>query len=144
VVKPPPADEADAGAGAPRLTPEEIAETYAAACLARDDGERRALLARCCQPDVRFLQEGLGDEVVGIDALSDFFGEFQAGWPAEGEVTVELTTPVQEHHGYGRGGFVWIFPNDERGYGTDFVEVRDGLMQTIVVFGDPGPPPTAP
>jgi hypothetical protein len=143
VPEPPPAGEADP-AEAARLTPEELAETYAAACLARDADERRALLARCCRPDVRFLQEGLDAEVLGIDALSDFFGEFQAGWPADGEVTVELTTPVQEHHGYGRGGFVWIFPNDQRGYGTDFVEVRDGLMQTIVVFGDPGPPPTAP
>ncbi len=90
---------------------------------------------------MRFLQQGVDAEVVGIEALSDYIGEYQASWP-DGVVTVELTTPVQEHHGYGRGGFVWIFPGDQRGYGTDFVETRDGLMQTIVVFMDPGPPPT--
>jgi len=39
---------------------------------------------------------------------------------------------------------VWIF-GDDRGYGTDFVELGDnGKMKTIVVFNDPGPPPTAP
>ena len=30
----------------------------------------------------------------------------------------------------------------DRGYGTDVVELADdGRMRTIVVFGDPGPPP---
>ena len=124
------------------MTPDEIAQTYAAAWLERDPAARRALLELCCQPDVRFLQQS-GDEVVGIDDLSDGIGAFQAGWPTDGTVTVEQTTPVDEHHGYGRGGFVWIFPGDQRGYGTDFVEMRDGKMATIVVFGDPGPPPTA-
>ena len=124
------------------LTPEEIAQTYAAAWLERDATARRALLALCCQPDVRFLQSS-DDEVVGIDDLCDGIGAFQAGWPTDGTVTVEQTTPVEEHHGYGRGGFVWIFPGDQRGYGTDFVEMRDGKMATIVVFGDPGPPPLA-
>jgi hypothetical protein len=123
------------------LTPDEIARTYAAAWLERDATARRALLESCCQPDVRFLQ-GSDDEVVGIDDLSDGIGAFQAGWP-DGPVTVEQTTPVEEHHGYGRGGFVWIFPGDQRGYGTDFVEMRDGKMATIVVFGDAGPPPRA-
>ena len=124
------------------LTPDELARTYAAAWLERDPAARRALLESCCQPDVRFLQQS-GDEVVGIDDLSDGIGAFQAGWPTDGNVTVELTTPVEEHHGFGRGGFVWIFPGNQRGYGTDFVEMRDGKMATIVVFGDPGPPPTA-
>jgi hypothetical protein len=125
------------------LTPEELAQTYAAAWLEKEPSSRRELLERCCQPDVRFLQEGFEHEVVGIDHLHDTIGDFQATWPTDGEVDVQLTTPVQEHHGYGRGGFVWIFPGDQRGYGTDFVEVRDGKMQTIVVFGDPGPPVTA-
>jgi hypothetical protein len=124
------------------LTPDEIAQTYAAAWLERDPAARRALLESCCQSDVRFLQAS-GDAVVGIDDLSDGIGAFQAGWPTDGTVTVEQTTPVEEHHGYGRGGFVWIFPGDQRGYGTDFVEMRDGKMATIVVFGDPGPPPVA-
>lgn len=124
------------------LTPEQLAKTYAAAWLERDAATRRDLLARCCCDDVRFLQQGSDAEVVGIDELCDGIGAFQASWPTDVDVTVELTTPVQEHHGYGRGGFVWIF-GDQRGYGTDFVEVRDGKMQTIVVFGDSGPPPTA-
>jgi hypothetical protein len=124
-------------------TPDEVADAYAAAWLERDPNLRRALLESCCCPDVRFLQEGSESEIAGIDLLSDAIGQFQATWPTDGDVTVQLTTPVQEHHGYGRGGFVWIFPGDQRGYGTDFVEVRDGKMQTIVVFGDPGPPPTS-
>ena len=124
------------------MTPDEIAQTYAAAWLERDPAARRALLEQCCQPDVRFLQAS-DDPVIGIDDLSDGIGAFQSGWPTAGEVTVEQTTPVDEHHGYGRGGFVWIFPGDQRGYGTDFVEMRDGKMATIVVFGDPGPPPRA-
>ena len=122
-------------------TPDELAATYAAAWLERDPPRRRTLLEQCCCPDVRFVQES--GEVLGIEALADGIGEFQAGWPADGTVTVEQTTPVQEHHGFGRGGFVWIFPGDQRGYGTDFVQLRDGLMQIIVVFGDPGPPSSA-
>jgi hypothetical protein len=123
------------------LTPEELAQTYAAAWLEKDPTARRELLERCCRPDVRFLQEGW-EEIVGIDQLEKTIADFQASWPAGGKVDVQITTPVQEHHGYGRGGFVWIFRGDERVYGTDFVEVRDGKLQTIVVFGDPGPPAT--
>ena len=90
------------------------------------------------------MQEGWEHEVVGVGALSETIGEFQAGWPDGVDVRVELTTPVDSHHGFGRGGFVWIFGED-RGYGTDFVELgSDGKMKTIVVFGDPGPPPARP
>ena len=125
-------------------TPEDLAASYAAAWTERDGPKRRELLASCCGPDIRFLQQGWEDEVVGIDALSATIGEFQAGWPDGVDVRVELTTPVDSHHGFGRGGFVWIFGAD-RGYGTDFVELgEDGKMKTIVVFGDPGPPPAAP
>ena len=130
------------GAVTDQLTPDELARTYAAAWLERDPAKRRELLERCCRPDVRFLQEGFDHEVVGIDELHTTIGEFQSGWPADTAVDVQITTDIQEHHGYGRGGFVWII-GDDRGYGTDFVEVKDGKMQTIVVFGDPGPPQTA-
>src|SRR5918998_2911174 len=116
-------------------TPEELATSYAAAWTERDGPRRTALLESCCGPDLRFLQEGADDEVVGVEALSAMIGEFQAGWPEGLDVRVELTTPVQAHHGFGRGGFVWVFGED-RGYGTDFVELADdGRMQTIVVFG---------
>ena len=122
-------------------TPEELADWYAGAWNEREPQRRRELLARACSDGVRFLQDGVEHEVVGIDALDATIGEFQAGWPAGVEVRVELTTPVDAHHGYGRGGFVWIF-GDERGYGTDFAEIgADGRLKTIVVFGDPGPPP---
>ena len=121
-------------------TAEELAQTYAAAWLERDGDARRALLDQCCCADVRFAPAGFDQTVVGIDALSDLIGEFQATWPLDGEVTVELTTPVEEHLGYGRGSFVWIFPGDVRSYGTDFVERRGDKMQTIVVFNDAGPP----
>jgi hypothetical protein len=123
-------------------TPDDLAEAYAAAWFERHPNARRALLDACCQSDVLFLQESSAAEIVGIEQLSDLIGQFQDAWPTDGEVTVQLTTPVQEHHGYGRGGFVWIFPGDQRGYGTDFVELREGKMATIVVFGDLGPPAT--
>jgi ubiquinone/menaquinone biosynthesis C-methylase UbiE len=125
----------------PMATPDELAQAYAAAWTERDAVRRRELLDSCCEPDVRFLQEGSEHEVVGIDALYDTINEFQAGWPDGVDVRVEITTPIDAHHGFGRGGFVWIFGED-RGYGTDFVELgANGKMKTIVVFGDPGPPP---
>jgi len=124
-------------------TPDELAASYAAAWTERDADKRMALLVACCSPGIRFLQQGADDEVVGIRALSSAIGEFQATWPDGVDVRVEITTPIDEHHGFGRGGFVWIFGAD-RGYGTDFVELDDdGKMKTIVVFGDPGPPPWA-
>jgi hypothetical protein len=124
-------------------TPEELAASYAAAWTERDAAKRDELLESCCGDGIRFLQQGAEEEIVGIRALSETIGEFQASWPDDIDVRVELTTPVDAHHGFGRGGFVWIFGED-RGYGTDFVELGDdGKMKTIVVFGDPGPPPSA-
>lgn len=124
-------------------TPEELAGWYAEAWNVRDPEKRRELLEKACSPGIRFLQQGFEHEVVGIDALDKTIGEFQAGWPEGVDVRVELTTPVDSHHGFGRGGFVWIVGED-RGYGTDFAELgEDGKMKTIVVFGDPGPPPKA-
>lgn len=121
--------------------PEELAAWYAAAWTERDAAKRRELLEAACSPGIRFLQEGFDHEVVGVEALDAAIAEFQSGWPDGVDVRVELTTPVDSHHGFGRGGFVWIFGED-RGYGTDFAELgEDGKMKTIVVFGDQGPPP---
>ncbi len=124
-------------------TAEQLAGWYAAAWNERDASKRRTLLESACSPGIRFLQEGWEHEVVGIDALADTIADFQASWPEGTDVRVELTTPVDSHHGFGRGGFVWIIGED-RGYGTDFAELgEDGKMKTIVVFGDPGPSPGA-
>lgn len=124
-------------------TPDELANWYAAAWNERDAERRRELLEAACSPGIRFLQSGWEHDIVGIDALDKTIADFQAGWPEGVDVRVELTTPVEAHHGFGRGGFVWIFGN-ERGYGTDFAELGDdGKMKTIVVFPDPGPPPVA-
>ena len=123
-------------------TPDELARWYAGAWNERDASRRRQLLEDACSPGIRFLQAGWEHEVVGIDELDKTIAEFQAGWPDGVDVRVELTTPVDSHHGFGRGGFVWIFGED-RGYGTDFAELgEDGKMKTIVVFSDPGPPAT--
>jgi hypothetical protein len=85
------------------------------------------------------VQDGV-DEVNGIQALSDGIGAFIAGWPEGAAVRVEITSDVQEHHGFGRGSFVWKYPGNEDFYGTDFVELGpNGKMKTIVVFGDPPP-----
>ncbi len=124
-------------------TPDELAAAYAAAWTERDPATRRELLNSCCEPAVRFLQDGSEAEVIGMDALSDTISEFQAGWPDGIDVRVEITTTIDAHHGFGRSGFVWIFGED-RAYGTDFIELGDnGKMKTIVVFGDPGPAPSA-
>jgi hypothetical protein len=121
-------------------TPDELATAYAAAWNERDHVKRRALLDASCSAGVRFLQEGFEHEIVGVDALDEAIATFQSTWPEGVDVRVDITTPVQSHHGFGRGGFVWVF-GDERGYGTDFAELGDdGKMKTIVVFGDPGPP----
>ena len=125
-------------------TPDELAQWYAGAWNERDAPRRRELLEAACSPGIRFLQEGWEHEVVGVDELDRVIAEFQAGWPEGMDVRVELTTPVDSHHGFGRGGFVWIFGAD-RGYGTDFAELgEDGKLKTIVVFGDAGPPPVSP
>lgn len=118
-------------------TPDELAAWYAAAWNERDGSRRRELLGSACSPRVRFLQQGWDHEIVGVDQLDETIAEFQASWPEGVDVRVELTTAVDSHHGFGRGGFVWIFGED-RGYGTDFAEVGDdGKMKTIVVFSDP-------
>jgi hypothetical protein len=51
-------------------------------------------------------------------------------------VRVEITSPIQSHHGIGRGSFVWIV-GDERTHGTDFAEMGDdGRLKMIAVFID--------
>jgi hypothetical protein len=120
--------------------PDELAHWYAGAWNERNASKRRALLERACSPDIRFLQQGSDHEIVGVDELDRTIAEFQATWPDGVDVRVELTTSVESHHGFGRGGFVWIF-GDDRGYGTDFAELGDDAkLKTIVVFSDPGPP----
>jgi hypothetical protein len=124
-------------------TPDELARWYADAWNERNASERRSLLEQACSPGVRFLQEGWDEEVVGIDDLDRTIAGFQATWPDGVDVRVELTTPLDAHHGFGRGGFVWIVGED-RGYGTDFAEVGDdGKLKTIVVFSDAGPAATS-
>ncbi len=120
-------------------TADELARWYANAWNERDARNRRALLERACSPGVRFLQQGWEHEIVGVDELDRTIAEFQATWADGVDVRVELTTPVDSHHGFGRGGFVWIFGED-RSYGTDFAELGDdGRMKSIVVFADSGP-----
>ncbi|MBA2607940.1 MAG: hypothetical protein H0U92_03285 [Actinobacteria bacterium] len=117
-------------------TPDELAHWYADAWNETDPAKRRALLEAACSPGIRFLQEGFEYEVVGIDALDRTIAEYQATWPDGIEGRVEITTPIQSHHGIGRGGFAWIV-GDERTYGTDFAEIGDdGRMQMIAVFID--------
>lgn len=118
------------------FTPDELAAAYAAAWTERNEQARIDLLSGCCEPAVRFLQESSEAEIVGVAALSELIGEFQDSWPDGLDVRVEVTTPIDAHHGFGRGGFVWMF-GDDRGYGTDFVELGSGgKLQTIVVFDD--------
>ncbi len=121
-------------------TPDELAQWYAEAWNETDANRRRDLLEAACSPGIRFLQEGFEHEVVGIDELDQAIADYQSTWPEGVAVRVEMTTPIQSHHGVGRGGFVWIVGH-ERSYGTDFAELGDdGRMKTISVFFDPPPP----
>ncbi|MEY2474059.1 MAG: hypothetical protein QOK28_3388 [Actinomycetota bacterium] len=123
-------------------TPDELANWYADAWNETGAAKRRALLDKACSPQIRFLQQGFDDEVVGVDALDQTIADYQATWPEGVSVRVEMTTPVDTHHGVGRGGFVWIV-GDTRTYGTDFAEVGDdGKLSLIAVFIDAGPPPS--
>ena len=117
------------------IPPEELAETYASAWREKDAANRLDLLTTCCEGDVRFVQEGI--DLTGVQALCDLIGEFWAGTPEGEKVTVEITSAIQEHHGFGRGSFVWKHPDGDSP-GTDFVERGpNGKMKTIVVFMDP-------
>lgn len=120
-------------------TPDELAHWYAEAWNETNAQKRRELLTAACSPGIRFLQEGFDHEVVGLDELDQTIADYQSTWPEGVAVRVEITTPIQSHHGFGRGDFVWIV-GDERSYGTDFAEMGDdGRMKTIVVFFDPPP-----
>jgi hypothetical protein len=124
-------------------TPDELAHWYAGAWNETNVEKRRELLEAACSPGIRFLQEGFEHEVIGIDELDQTIADYQSTWPEGVTVRVEITTPIQSHHGIGRGGFVWIV-GDDRSYGTDFAELGDdGRMKTIVVFMDPPPPVNA-
>lgn len=115
---------------------EELALSYAAAWNVRDERERLELLRACCEDDVRFVQDGL-NELVGVQALSDLIAQFWSDKEEGSGVRVEITSAVQEHHGFGRGSFVWIHPDVGEFTGTDFVERGpNGKMKTIVVFMD--------
>ena len=117
------------------LGADELANTYAAAWREKDATRRRDLLNTCCEEDVRFVQEGI--DLTGVHALCDLIGEFWAGTPEGDAVTVEITSEIQEHHGFGRASFVWKNPDGDSP-GTDFVERGpNGKMKTIVVFMDP-------
>lgn len=125
-------------------TADELARSYAAAWMERNPDKRRALLSACCCDDIHYLEQGFDHAIVGIDALSHVIEEFQSEWPDGSEITVGPTTVIDEHHGFGRGGFVYTFPGEVRGYGTNFVQREGDRMKTIVVFVDPGPPPLPP
>jgi hypothetical protein len=117
----------------------DLAKAYAGAWNERDETRRAELLQTCCEEDIRFLQDGI-DEVKGIDALNSLIGQFWERVPAGAEVRVDITSDIQEHHGYGCGSFVWRHPDTPDWPGTDFVERGpNGKMKTIVVFAEPTP-----
>jgi hypothetical protein len=63
-------------------------------------------------------------------------------------VSVEVTTPIEQFHGFFRYSFVWKLPDGTLGPGTDFCELADdGRMKLITVWPGsdafPVPPPRA-
>ena len=50
-------------------------------------------------------------------------------------VSVDVVTPIEEHHGFFRYSFVWTMPDGSKSGGTDFCEVaEDGRMKLITVW----------
>jgi hypothetical protein len=130
------------------VTPAEALITYGQAWFERDSEKRIEILRRCCTEDIVFMDPGRG-RIVGLQAVSDMIGESmvmssQSGDGASeagersrsgGGVTVEVTTPIEEFHGFFRYSFVWKMPDGTLGPGTDFCEVADdGRMKLITVW----------
>jgi hypothetical protein len=141
------------------MTPAEALVIYGQAWFERDHDKRVEVLRRCCTEDVVFMDPQRG-RLVGLNAVSEMIGasqvhEVQTGdAPSEagersrsgGGVTVEVTTPIEEFHGFFRYSFVWKMPDGTLGPGTDFCEVADdGRMKLITVWPGskhfPVPPP---
>jgi hypothetical protein len=145
------------------LTPAECLVIYGEAWFERDDEQRVEVLRRCCTEDIVFMDPRRG-RLHGLRAVSDMIGEsiggMSAGAPADAPagstperrgrsgsgVSVEVTTPIEEFHGFFRYSFVWKLPDGTLGPGTDFCEVaEDGRMKLITVWPGsdafPVPPP---
>jgi hypothetical protein len=145
------------------VTPEECLVAYGEAWFERDPVKRVEVLRRCCTEDIVFMDPGLG-RLHGLEAVSDMIGAAIGSMasgaapdaPAESTaetrgrtgsgVSVEVTTPIEQFHGFFRYSFVWKLPDGTLGPGTDFCEVADdGRMKLITVWPGsdafPVPPP---
>jgi hypothetical protein len=147
------------------MTPEECLVAYGEAWFERDPARRLEVLRRCCTEDIVFMDPGRG-RLHGLQAVSDMIGE-SIGSMASGAapdvttestaeargrtgsgVSVEVTTPIEQFHGFFRYSFVWKLPDGTLGPGTDFCELADdGRMKLITVWPGsdafPVPPPRA-
>jgi hypothetical protein len=127
------------------MTPEECLTIYGQAWFERDPAQRVEVLRRCCTEDVLFVDPTLG-RLHGLEAVSDMIGQYMAvmgGGGSEstgrgrtgGGVGVEVTTAIEQLHGFFRYSFVWSMPDGTKAGGTDFCELADdGRMRLITVF----------
>ncbi len=133
------------------MTAVEALITYGTAWFERDHAARVEVLRTCCTEDIVFMDPGLG-RLVGLDAVATMIGgymndmsgnEDDAGSVDESRptgqsgsgVSVDVVTPIEEHHGFFRYSFVWTMPDGTKSGGTDFCEVaEDGRMKLITVW----------
>jgi hypothetical protein len=133
------------------MTPVEALITYGTAWFERDHAKRVEVLRSCCTDDIVFMDPRLG-RLVGLDAVATMIGgymddmsgnedtdgsvdEQRATGQSGSGVSVDVVTPIEEHHGFFRYSFVWTMPDGTKSGGTDFCEVaEDGRMKLITVW----------
>jgi hypothetical protein len=128
------------------IAPEACLRIYGEAWFEPDAERRVEVLQRCCTEDILFVDAGLG-RLHGLQEVSDMTGKYRGAMGPSGEstgtatgrsgggVTVEVTTALEQLHGFFRYSFVWVLPDGTRSGGTDFGEfAEDGRMRLITVF----------
>jgi len=133
------------------MKPVEALIKYGMAWFERDNAKRIEVLRESCTEDIVFMDPTLG-RLVGLEAVSAMIGGYMnemagnddgvgsvdeerpTGQSGSG-VSVDVVTPIEEHHGFFRYSFVWTMPDGSKSGGTDFCEVaEDGRMKLITVW----------
>ena len=124
--------------------------TYGRAWFERDPAKRLETLRHCCTEDIVFAG-GAEGRLDGVQAVSDMIGRIMnamAGVEStatkhkgtergrtSGNVSVEVTTPIETLHRFFRYSFVWTVGGERHPGGTEFGEfAEDGRMRLITVW----------
>src|SRR5262245_43314574 len=110
--------------------------TYGQAWFEPDHERRVEVLRQCCTEDIVFMDPGQG-RLEGLEAVAKMIGEYydqarggessgdsaaSASGRSDGDVSVEVVSPIDVQHGFFRYSFVWKYPDGTETGGTDFCE----------------------